>query len=90
MTNTAESKDKLLARIRHIRGQVAAIEKFLKSDQECVSVLQLVAAARGAIGILMNEVMEGHVRHYVLRSRAGAGEWRDSEDLAAIVRSYFK
>jgi DNA-binding FrmR family transcriptional regulator len=90
MGHTRESKSNLLARARRIRGQVEAIEKALDSEQECGDVLQLIAATRGAINGLMNEVVEGHIRHHVLSPKAAAAERNGAEELIAIVRSYFK
>jgi DNA-binding FrmR family transcriptional regulator len=90
MAHTRESKLTLLARVRRIRGQVEAIEKALNTDQECTDVLQLIAAVRGAINGLMNQVVEGHIRHHVLSPRAAAAERKGAEELITIVRSYFK
>ena len=66
MAHTSKDKEKLLTRVRRIRGQVDAIERALDSEQECAGVLQLMAACRGALNGLMAEVMEGHVRFHVL------------------------
>lgn len=90
MGHTRESKTTLLARVRRIRGQVEAIEKALHSDQECADLLQLIAATRGAMNGLMNEVVEGHIRHHVLSPKAAAAEREGAEELITIVRSYFK
>lgn len=90
MGHTRESKNTLLARVRRIRGQVEALEKALTEDQECADVLQLIAAIRGATNGLMNEVLEGHVRHHVLSPRAAAAERKGAEELIAVVRSYLK
>jgi DNA-binding FrmR family transcriptional regulator len=53
-------------------------------------VLQLIAATRGAINGLMNEVVEGHTRHHVLSPKAAAAEREGAEQLITMVRSYFK
>jgi len=90
MGHTRESKSKLLARVRRIRGQVEAIENTLNAEHECVDLLQLIAATRGAINGLMNEVVEGHVRHHVLSPKAKSAERQGAEELIQIVRSYFK
>lgn len=90
MGHTHESKDKLLARIRRIRGQVEAIETTLNSDHECADLLQLIAAVRGATNGLMNEVVEGHIRHHVLSSKASSAEQQGAEELIELVRSYLK
>jgi DNA-binding FrmR family transcriptional regulator len=90
MSHTTESKAKLLARVRRIQGQVQAIEKALNSEQECTDILQLIAATRGAINGLMNEVVEGHIRHHVLSEKATVAERKGAEELIDIVRSYLK
>jgi DNA-binding FrmR family transcriptional regulator len=90
MGHTRESKQKLLSRVRRIRGQVDAIEKGLNAEQECGDLLQLIAATRGAINGLMNEVVEGHIRHHVLSAKPRSSERQGAEELIEIVRSYLK
>ena len=74
------------------RGQVEAIERALDSDQECSSVLQLMAACRGALNGLMAEVLEGHVRFHVLDPKSGKNspQTEAAEELIDVVRRYLK
>jgi len=92
MAHTSREKDKLLIRVRRIRGQVEAIERALESEQECADVLQLMAACRGALNGLMAEVMEGHVRFHVLSSEDGKNspQVQAAEELIEIIRAYLK
>jgi DNA-binding FrmR family transcriptional regulator len=92
MTHTSKDKEKLLKRVRRIRGQVEAIERALESEQECAGVLQLMAACRGALNGLMAEVMEGHVRFHVLAPDKGkdSPQGQAAEELIEIVRAYLK
>jgi DNA-binding FrmR family transcriptional regulator len=48
MTHTVREKQKLLARVRRIRGQVEAIERALESEAGCEKVMHLLAGLRGA------------------------------------------
>ena len=66
MADTTKDKEKLLTRVRRIRGQVDAIERALESEHECAGVLQPMAACRGALNGSMAEVMEGHVLFHLL------------------------
>ena len=52
--------------MRRIRGQVEAIERAVAEEKDCGDVLQLIAAARGAMNGLMAELLEDHVRFHVL------------------------
>jgi DNA-binding FrmR family transcriptional regulator len=92
MAHTTKNKEKLLTRVRRIRGQVDAIERALESDQECSGVLQLMAACRGALNGLMAEVMEGHVRFHVLapKSARNSPQAQAAEELIDVVRAYLK
>ena len=92
MAHTTKNKEKLLTRVRRIRGQVDAIERALDSEQECTGVLQLMAACRGALNGLMAEVMEGHVRFHVLspENRKNSPQAQAAEELIDVVRAYLK
>ena len=92
MAHTQRDKDKLLTRVRRIRGQVDAIERALDSEEECAGVLQLMAACRGALNGLMAEVMEGQVRFHVLspdREKVSP-ETQAAEELIDVIRAYLK
>jgi DNA-binding FrmR family transcriptional regulator len=92
MAHTARDREKLLARVRRIRGQVEAIEQVLAREHECADVLQLVAACRGALNGLMAELVEGHIRFHVLDPSRGkdSPEAAAAEELVDIVRAYLK
>jgi DNA-binding FrmR family transcriptional regulator len=92
MAHIARDKEKLLVRVRRIRGQVEAIERTLAGEHECSEVLQLVAACRGALNGLMAELVEGHVRFHVLdpnRSK-DSPQAAAAEELIDIVKAYLK
>ncbi len=65
-TSYAADKDKILARLRRMEGQVRGVQKMVEQDQYCVDVLTqlsaIIAAARAA-GLL---VLEDHIRGCVL------------------------
>ena len=60
MSHLEKEKQKLLARIKRIRGQVDAIERSLSDSDECAKILMLLANVRGGINSLMAEVLEDH------------------------------
>jgi DNA-binding FrmR family transcriptional regulator len=66
MTHTVREKQKLLARVRRIRGQVEAIERALDGEAGCEQVMHLIAGVRGAMAGLMAEVVEDHVRTHLV------------------------
>lgn len=86
MPHSPEAKKRAIARLRRIRGQAEALERAVEAGTDCRTLLQQIAALRGAANGLMAEVLEGH-----LRETFGAAE-REAEiaDLMKILRTYLK
>lgn len=62
MPYSPEEKSRAIARLRRIRGQAEALERAVEAGEECGSILQQIAAMRGATNGLMAEVLESHLR----------------------------
>ena len=85
------SKDALVKRIRRISGQVQAIERLLTGDADCAKTLHLVAATRGAITGLLNEIIEDHIREHVSKpGLAPDARAEGADQLIAALRRYAK
>lgn len=89
MTHVLKDKAKLIARVRRIAGQVAALERALAADAECGAVLHQVAAMRGSMQSLMLQLLEGHLREHVQRGASKQAE-ADIEPVLSVLRSYVK
>jgi DNA-binding FrmR family transcriptional regulator len=87
MSHTIREKQKLLNRVRRIRGQVEAIERALDGEAGCPQVMHLIAGCRGAVNGLLVEVMEEHIRTHLVAHDASDG---GVDELVEIVHSYFK
>ena len=85
-------QEKLIARVRRIRGQVEAVERGIASDEACSRVLQTVAACRGALSALSAEILEDHIRFHLMDPEVGANSKRAraGEELIGVVRAYLK
>lgn len=91
MSHAAMNKDRLVARVRRIAGQVQAIERALEAEAGCSEVLRQVASARGAIAGLMNEIVEEHIREHVADPALDeAARAAGADDLIALIRRYMK
>ena len=92
MAHTTKDREKLLNRVRRIKGQVNGIEKALEKDEECSKVLQSIAACRGAINGLMAEVLEGHVRYHVVdpHRKPTREQSEATEELIELVNRYLR
>ncbi|MBK1723598.1 metal/formaldehyde-sensitive transcriptional repressor [Thiocystis violacea] len=91
MPHTVEEKKPLLARVRRIQGQAAALERALEQESDCSAVLQQIAAIRGAVNGLMAQVLEGHLReHLGAEERTPQQRHEDLEQVLGVLRSYLK
>ena len=90
MSHIEKEKQKLVARIRRIRGQVDSIERSLSNDDDCADVLMLLANVRGGINSLMAEVLETHVRFHLVDGAKEQIAPELAEDLIDLVRAYLK
>lgn len=91
MSHLSSEKQKLVARIKRIKGQVNAIENSLTGGDDCADILMLLANVRGGINSLMGEVLEDHIRLHLLTPERKAGPPHElAEDLIDLVRSYLK
>lgn len=92
MGHIAREKQKLLNRIRRLRGQLDAIERSVEQEASCVDILQQITACRGAMNGLLAVVLEDHIRsHLAPVDEDPAEKVGDArEQLIDIVHSYFK
>nr|AOS95189.1 metal-sensitive transcriptional repressor [uncultured bacterium] len=92
MTYLDKEKQKLISRIKRIRGQVDSIERSLTTGaDDCADLLMLLANVRGGINGLMAEVLEDHIRHHLLSSERNLTAPHElAEDMIDLVRAYLK
>jgi Uncharacterized protein conserved in bacteria len=91
--HTERNKKKLLNRVKRIQGQAQAIERALLDPQhDCFTILQTIAACRGAINGLMAEVLEGHIREHIIdeKREPSPTEQEAIEGLVDVVRAFLK
>ncbi len=91
ISQTAKEKQKLLLRIKRIRGQFAAVERALDAGDECADILMLLAAIRGGVNGLMGEILEDHIRLHMMNPEQKLDSPEElGEDLIGLVRAYLK
>lgn len=89
MSHVASEKQKLLNRLKRLRGQIDALERAVDGDVECARVLQQATACRGALEGFIAEVIEDHIREHMI-DPADAPRAQAAEELVAILRSYLR
>ncbi|TCB31839.1 metal/formaldehyde-sensitive transcriptional repressor [Acinetobacter sp. ANC 4910] len=78
---------KIKNRVKRLQGQIQAIDQALmQPESSCIEVLQQVAAVKGAVNGLMNELIEAHLRHHVLKPQSEFDEAELAEFLKLLKR----
>jgi DNA-binding FrmR family transcriptional regulator len=90
MPHTIRDRSKLLARVRRIDGQIAALEKQLNEEAGCNAVLQQIAAIRGAVNGLMAAVIEGHLTEHIMKETKPEQREADLAAVMQVIKSYLR
>ena len=92
MCHVVREKNKLLGRVRRIRGQVEALERAIDGGQGCSEILHQIAAARGAMNGLMTEVIVDHIQMHIASPSIASDAERSqgADELIDVIRSYLK
>ena len=92
MSHSVHEKQKLLNRVRRLRGQVDAIERTLGAEGSCTEVMRLLTAARGAMNGMMAEVVEDHIQMHMMEAnrKPTRDEIEAADELVEVLRSYIR
>ncbi|GAB3627092.1 metal/formaldehyde-sensitive transcriptional repressor [Pandoraea terrae] len=92
MSHTVREKQKLLNRVRRIKGQVEALERALDGEHDCMEILQQITSCRGAMNGLLAVVLEDHIQTHLVDADSDDGHHGGSAkaQLIDVVHSYFK
>ena len=92
MAHTVSDKQKLLNRVRRLRGQIEALERALDAEAGCTEIMSLLTAGRGAINGLMAEVVEDHILMHMVDPgrKPSRSETEAASELLDVLRSYIK
>ncbi|MGV6875722.1 metal/formaldehyde-sensitive transcriptional repressor [Pseudochelatococcus sp. B33] len=90
MSHTIRQKEKLIARVRRIKGQLEGVERALEGEVPCAETLRQLASIRGAISGLTTELMEDHLREHILEAGTASARFQGGEELIEVMRRYMK
>ncbi|NKJ44995.1 metal-sensing transcriptional repressor [Novosphingobium sp. SG720] len=91
MAHLNMDSEALVKRVRRLIGQLQAIERALAEGGDCTTTLHLAAAARGAMGGLIDELIESHLKAHVAAPGLSDEDREESaQALIAAIRRYAK
>lgn len=60
-----QDKDRYLARLKRIEGQVRGIQRMIDEDKYCIDILTQVSAVNSALKGVGLQLLDDHMRHCV-------------------------
>lgn len=90
MSHLIHDAPRLSPRVKRLKGQIAALERALAGEPECLAVLTQIAAIRGAAQSLLLEVLEGHMQSHVADEQHAATRREEVAAVNKLLRSYLK
>lgn len=67
-------KQRYLARLKRIEGQVRGLHRMVDEDVYCIDVLTQISAVQSALKGVALALLDDHMQHCVLRAARGGGE----------------
>ncbi len=73
-----QAKEKILARLRSVKGHLGGVIRMVEADQYCIDVIRQTKAIQNAIDKVNALVLERHLNHCVSRAiRSNNGKERE-------------
>lgn len=91
MSHTVKDKQRILARVNRIKGQLDAFSKAIDDEKEdSYQIMQLLSSTRGAINGLMGDLIEGHIREHIVEAGNKKDASESGEILIDLMKSFWK
>lgn len=80
-----DTKQKVLARLRRVGGQIEGVTRMVEDDRYCVDLLTQIAAAQAALGKAAEMVLEQHIESCVADAFASGETERRREKIDELM-----
>ena len=80
-----DEKQKMVARLRRIEGQVAGIARMVDSEQYCIEVLHQFSAVQGALAKAAQGILSAHLESCVTSAIADGNPEEQRAKLSELV-----
>lgn len=87
------SREKSLARLKRIEGQVRGVARMLEEDRYCIDVLTQLSAVKSALGAVEREILKDHSRHCVahaIDSGNAADQHEKMNELIELLAKHYR
>lgn len=85
--SSAETKRRLKMRLNRIEGQIRGINNMIEKDVYCDDILNQIASVRAALAGVSKQVLEGHLKHCIVK---GIKEGREEQIIEELITTLNK
>ena len=78
-------KQKVIARLRRIQGQVKGLERMVEEDKYCIDILLQISAAEGALRQVSFIVLKNHIGTCVSEAITSGSELERMEKIDELI-----
>ncbi|MFW5802214.1 MAG: metal-sensitive transcriptional regulator [Spirochaeta sp.] len=82
-----ELKQKLLARLRRVEGQVSGVSRMIEQDRYCMDVLAQTRAVISAMRKVEQEILKNHMQTCVAEAFDNGDAAERDRRIAEVIRS---
>lgn len=90
MTPYQDDKERLLARMRRIEGQVRGIARMIDEEKYCVDILNQISAVNAALDKVGVALLSDHIKGCVAEAVADDGGKQKVDELVGVVERFLK
>jgi DNA-binding FrmR family transcriptional regulator len=83
-------KEKILARLKRIEGQLRGIQKMVTDDKYCVDILTQISSVQGATQRVGNLILEDHIKGCVRKAIENGHGDESIRELIDIIQRFTK
>ena len=85
---SGDEKEKMVARLKRIEGQVAGIKRMVESETYCVDVLHQFSAVQGALSKAAQGILNAHLESCVSTALVQGDESERQAKLQELVELF--
>ncbi|WP_323761648.1 metal-sensitive transcriptional regulator [Maricaulis sp.] len=87
------AREKSLARLKRIEGQVRGIGRMLEDDRYCIDVLTQLSAVKSALAAVEGEILRDHAGHCVahaIESGDAVAQKAKMDELIGLLAKHYR
>ena len=83
-------KDKSIARLNKIEGQIRGVKEMISSDRHCEDVIIQLSAINAAITATAKEILDNHISHCVVDAIKAGDDTEAVQNLLEAIDKFAK